>query len=89
MKNNINTITKKQLIDELERYDDDAPILLNVKSRNYPINCVISGGGGVYLEADLPLGRPGYATEAERRAARLASYRKANARRRENKKAGE
>jgi hypothetical protein len=85
------TITKAQLIKELEGYTDDAPILVSVGKKSYPINCVLSGSTvdeadeffyAVFLETPIEIGRPEkYPSEEERHKARLEQWRKANAKR--------
>jgi len=52
---NSETLTKIQLIRELDRFADNAPIKISVGARSYPISCVISGGSlkdgwAVFLE---------------------------------------
>lgn len=85
MTDNAKTYTVAQLIAEFGDLpvSEDAPVLINIGKKNYPIQLAISGGGTVYLEANVPRGRrPKYANDEERRAARLKSNAEYNAKRR-------
>lgn len=85
MSNITKTYTVKQLIAEFRDLPvtDEAPVLINIGQKNYPIQLAISGSGNVYLEAGAQIGRPPkYATDEERRAARLRSNAAYNAKRR-------
>jgi hypothetical protein len=81
--NNIKSITKSQLITELAEFSDDAEIVISIGAKSYPIDCVISGSGKVFLESNVPLGRPQkYQTNEDRQTARREQNNRANAKRR-------
>ena len=48
----IKSITKNELLRELEPFIGDAEIVINIGTENYPIDCVISGGGKIFLESN-------------------------------------
>lgn len=85
MTNTSKTYTVAQLIAEFRDLPvtEDAPVLINIGTKNYPIKLAISGSGNVYLEAGAQIGRPPkYATDEERREARRKTFAIANAKRR-------
>jgi hypothetical protein len=84
--NTIKSITKAQLLTELAKYSDIVEIVISIGANTYPIDCVISGSGKVYLESNLQLGRPPkYESDEERKKARREQFKTANDKRRNGK----
>jgi hypothetical protein len=78
------TITLGEFRAETSNLPDEMPVLINIGTRNYAVDCVITGSGNLYLEcSSVKFGRPVKYTTAE---ARDEAMREQNKRKNENRR---